>query len=130
MKVVLDCNVIVSAARIDGTCRAVLDTVVRHHDIVLSEPILAEYESVAARPKHAAYRNDLRATISHIKRVAAIVEPADTLFGLRDPDDEIYLATAMAGGAVLITGNRRDFTEPLYATVDVLSPRAFLDRTA
>ena len=68
--------------------------------------------------------------ISDIKRVVAIVEPADTLFGLRDPDDEIYLATAMAGSAVLITGNKRDFTEPRYATDDVLSPRAFLDRTA
>ena len=130
MTVVLDCNVIVSAARIDGTCRAVVDTVVRHHDIVLSDPILAEYESVAARPKYAAYRDDLKAMIGDIERVAVIVEPSDIAFGLRDPDDEIYLATAMAGGAVLITGNTRDFTEPRYATVEVLSPRAFLDRTA
>ena len=42
MKVVLDCNDIVSAARIDGTCRAVVHRVVRQHDIVLSETILAE----------------------------------------------------------------------------------------
>ncbi len=130
MTVVLDCNVIVSAARIDGTCRAAVDNVVRNHDIVLSDPILAEYESVAARPKHAAYRDDLKAMIGDIERVAVIVEPADIAFGLRDPDDEIYLATAMAGSAVLITGNTRDFTEPRYATVEVLSPRAFLDRTA
>ena len=130
MKVVLDCNVIVSAARIDGTCRAVLDRVVRHHDIVLSAPILAEYVHVADRPRQAAYRQALLAVIREIERLAVIVEPADTLFGLRDPDDEIYLATAMAGSAVLITGNTRDFTEPRYATVDVLSPRAFLDRTA
>ena len=130
MKVVLDCNVIVSAARIDGTCRAVVDNVLRHHDIVLSEPILAEYESVAARTKHAAFRDDLKAMIGDIERVAVIVKPADIAFGLRDPDDEIYLATATAGSAVLITGNTRDFTEPRYATVEVLSPRAFLDRIA
>ena len=68
--------------------------------------------------------------IGDIERVAVIVEPSDIAFGLRDPDDEIYLATAIAGGAVLITGNTRDFTEPRYATVEVLSPRAFLDRTA
>ena len=42
MRVVIDCNVLVSAARIDGVCRAVIDTVVRHHEIVLSEPILAD----------------------------------------------------------------------------------------
>ena len=130
MRVVLDCNVIVSAARIDGTCRTVVDRVVRSHDIVLSQPVLEEYEAVAARPKQAAYRNALRAVIAEIERLALIVEPADIAFGLRDPDDEVYLATAMTGSAVLITGNARDFTEPRYGSVEVLSPRTFLDRTA
>ena len=130
MRVVLDCNVIVSAARIDGTCRTVVDRVVRSHDIVLSQPVLEEYEAVAARPKQAAYRNALRAVIAEIERLALIVEPAQIVFGLRDPDDEVYLATAMTGSAVLVTGNTRDFTEPRYGSVEVLSPRAFLDRTA
>ena len=53
-----------------------------------------------------------------------------TVSGRRDRDDETYLAAAMAGGAVLITGNTRDFTEPRYAAVEVLTPRAFLERTA
>ena len=57
-----------------------------------------------------------------------MVELADAVFGLRDPEDEIYLATATAGGAVLITGNSRDFTEPRYGSVEVYSPRAFLDQ--
>ena len=118
---VLDCNVVVSAARVDGACRALLDRVVRRHDIVLSRPILAEYATVAERPRQAPYRDALRTVIA---------EPADAVYGLRDPDDEVYLATAEAGGAVLITGNTRDFTEPRYGTVEVLTPRAFLDRTA
>jgi len=42
MRVVLDCNVAVSAARVDGACREVIDRVVRHHEIVLSAPILSE----------------------------------------------------------------------------------------
>ena len=128
MKVVIDCNVLVSAARIDGVCRAVIDTAVRHHEIVLSNPILAEYEAVAGRPKQAPYRDALRANISELKRLAIVVEPADITYGLHDPDDEVYLATATAGGAVLVTGNHRDFTEPRYGPVEVLSPRVFLDR--
>ena len=68
--------------------------------------------------------------IAEIERLALIVEPADIVFGLRDPDDEVYLATAMAGSAVLITGNTRDFTEPRYGSVEILSPRTFVDRTA
>ena len=130
MRVVLDCNVLVSAARVDGACRALLDRVVRQHDIVLSRPILAEYTTVAERPRQASYRDALRAVIAEIEQMAVIVDPADAVYGLRDPDDEVYLATAEAGGAVLITGNTRDFTEPRYGAVEVLTPRAFLDRTA
>ena len=129
MKVVIDCNVLVSAVRVDGVCRAVIDTVVRQHEIVLSKLVLAEYEAVAARPRQAPHRDALRANSSEMKRLTMVVEPADIAFGLRDPDDEVYLATATAGGAILITGNHRDFTEPRYGSVGVLSPRTFLDRT-
>ncbi len=82
MKVVIDCNVLVSAARIDGVCRAVIDTAVRQHEIVLSAPILAEYEAVAGRPKQAPYRDALRANIDEMKRLAAAVESADITYGL------------------------------------------------
>ena len=129
MRVVLDCNVLVSAARIDGTCRAVVDRVVRRHEIVLPEPILSEYEAVADRRGQAPYRDAMKVVIGEIERLAVRVEPADVVFGLRDPDDEVYLATATAGGAVLITGNTRDFTKARYGAVEVWSPRAFLDRT-
>ena len=127
MRIVVDCNVVVSAARIDGVCRNVIDRVVRQHEIVLSEPILTEYETVAERPRHALYRAVLRANIAAIERLAVFVEPGSVVFGLRDPDDEIYLATAAAGGAALITGNSRDFTEPRYGSVEFFSPRSFLD---
>ena len=129
MKVVIDCNVLVSGARIDGVCRKVIDRVLRQHEIVLSDAILTEYETVAERPKHALRRTALRAIIGELERFAAFVEPGAAAFGLRDPDDEIYLATAPAGGAVLITGNGRDFTAPRYGSVEVFSPRSFLDQT-
>ena len=35
--------------------------------------------------------------IGEIERLAIFVKPADFTFGLRDPDDEVYLATATAG---------------------------------
>lgn len=130
MKVVLDCNVVVAAARVDGACREVIDRVVRHHEIVMSVPILTEYETVAGRPSQASHRDTLRFVIGEIERLAVTVEPANLMFGLRDPDDEVYLATAAAGGAILITGNTRDFTQLRYGPVEILSPCLFLDRTA
>ena len=101
---------------------------IRDHEVALSEPIVGEYKGIAERSAHASYRDGVPATIGELERAATVVEPAGVAFGLRDPDDEAYLATAAAGGAFPITGNSRDFTEPRYGSVVILSPRAFLDR--
>ena len=126
MRVVIDCNVLVSAARSGGVCGEVIVKAIRHHEIILSEPILDEYEAIAGRLAHAKYRDGLLIIIAQLEQIATVVDPADAVFGLNDPDDEVYLATAIAGDAVLITGNKRDFTKPWY---EIVSPRAFLDRT-
>ena len=130
MRVVRDCNVLVSAARSGGVCGAIVIATVRDCEVVLSRPIADEYRAVAERPAHVRYRDTLLAILGELERVAVFVEPADAAFGLRDAEDEVYLATAQAGEAVLVTGNIRDFTEPRYGSVEVYSPRAFLNRTA
>ena len=127
MRVVIDCNVLVSAARSGGVCGEVIIVAMRNHEVVLSRPVVDEYKEIAGRSAHARYGDDLLAIIAELEQAAVFVEPSDVVFGLGDPDDEIYLATATAGGAALISGNRRDFTEPRYGSVDVFSPRAFLD---
>ncbi len=129
MRVVIDCNILVSAARSGGVCAKVVTDAIHGHEIVLSKSIVEEYLAVAERPAHAGYRDAMLSLVAELERVAAFVEPADTVFGLRDPDDEIYLATAKAGGAALVTGNSRDFTGPRYGPVKVFSPRSFIDQT-
>ena len=96
MRVVIDCNVLVSAARSGGVCGKVIIEAMRNHGVVLSEPIVDEYGAIAGRLAHARYRDGLLAIIAELEQVAVFVEPADVAFGLRDPDDEIYLATATA----------------------------------
>ncbi|MFA6021310.1 MAG: putative toxin-antitoxin system toxin component, PIN family [Rhodospirillales bacterium] len=109
MRIVIDCNIVVSAAGSKGVCADVVLLAVRHHDIILSEPILDECRLVAHRPKHAQYRHKLLSIIDILESLAILIEPVETVFGLNDPDDEIYLATALAGEAILITGNSKDF---------------------
>jgi len=130
VRVVVDCNVLVSAARTDGVCRRVLDLVDQRHQIVLSESVVAEYERVARRRKHVQYRPIFLAAIDRLKRNGVHVEPANASFRLCDPDDEVYLATALSGSAALITGNHRDFTEPYHGEIQILSPRMFIERYA
>ena len=71
----------------------------------------------------------MRFVIAEIERLAVTVEPADLMFGLRDPDDEVYLATAAAGGAILITGNTAELHAAAKGAVEIWTPRVFLDRT-
>lgn len=51
MKVVLDCNVLISAGLNKGTCRDVFAAVIDSHQCILSRDILGEYVTVARR-KH------------------------------------------------------------------------------
>ncbi|MFO1046337.1 MAG: putative toxin-antitoxin system toxin component, PIN family [Geminicoccaceae bacterium] len=129
MRLVLDCNVLVAAARGSETCRHVVIRAMADHETIVSEAIMAEYRQVSARPKHRPYQATLAAMIEAMAAVAITVQPAEATFGLADPDDEVYLATAIAGAAVLlVTGNRRHFREDRYGPVEIMSPRAFLDR--
>ena len=72
----------------------------------------------------------MKSLIREFDQLAVIVEPAKFEFGIRDSDDEIYLATATVGDAVLISGNMRDFTEPRYGSVEVWSLREFINQTS
>jgi putative PIN family toxin of toxin-antitoxin system len=130
VRIVLDCNVVVAAARTDGVCRSVLLKVVRDHEVILSTPIIGEYRSVGARRKHRPYHRTMLAITDRLERVAELVEPRPgASFGLSDPDDEIYLATALAGQAdVLVTGNIRHFPASHYGSIAVLRPADFLAR--
>jgi uncharacterized protein len=130
MRIVLDCNVVIAAARTAGVCRSVLLLGARSHEFVLSTPILREYRSVGARPKHKSYQQTMLAITELMEQMAVLVDPdPQRSFGLSDADDEIYLSTAIAGQAdILITGNRRHFPEPRYGPITILSPADFLAR--
>ncbi|HYD65529.1 putative toxin-antitoxin system toxin component, PIN family [Azospirillum sp.] len=126
MRLVLDCNVIVSAAWNPGIARTVLLYGVRHHEIVVSATILAEYRRVAGYAKLARIRSTLDGLIDLVEAVALLVEGGPVDHQLPDPTDVIYLAAAHDGdAAIVITGNVKDFPDRQYGPVRVLTVREF-----
>lgn len=134
IRAVLDCNIVITAALSSGKCAELLARA-RLRDgfeLVWSPPIVAECLRVIACPKlRGKFRTDPRLLIDRAMTSAHMV-PTDLLPALdvveADPSDDVYLATALAGGARwVVTGNTRHLI-PLdgYAGLRIVSPAVFL----
>ena len=114
---VLDTNVLVAAFRSDaGASRRVLEAArARRFKLLLSLPLMLEYESVLTRPEHLTACNATREDVSAVlDELALVAERVEFVVRLRpmlvDPDDEMVLETAINGRAdAIATFNERDF---------------------
>ena len=112
MKVVIDTNVLVSAALKDRGPERVIRWVVSHEDWhwMVADEILAEYREVLARPK---FGLDSATLADWLHLLASATEPVETgpaIAFARDPADAVFLSCALACHAdYLITGDN-DFT--------------------
>lgn len=131
MKVVLDSNVLVAALRSHaGASFALLQQVGPEAPfrIVLSVPLVLEYESVLGR-RTALEPGDIERVVDYLCSVGDLRE-IHFLWRpfLKDPADEMVLEVAVEAGAeVIVTHNGRDFrgVEEAFG-VRVLQPREFL----
>ncbi len=120
MRLVLDTAVVVAAFRSDrgASRRLVMAALDRRIVLLLSVPLMLEYEAVLTRPEH---REETGLTIAETGEVldalGAVAEPVALRFlwrpQLGDPADEMVLATAINGRAnALVTFNLRHLKEP------------------
>ena len=116
---VLDTDVLVAALRSSrGASRQLLlGALDRRFELLLSVPLILEYEAVLTRPEHLAACG-LRC--EEIERVlddlASVARPVRLAFRWRprlsDPNDDMVLETAVNGSAdAIVTFNQRDFEE-------------------
>lgn len=131
MKIVLDTNVIVSGLlQSKGNPAQVVALVLAGavqacHD----RRILAEYREVLVRPRFRFDPAQVREVLDKIETDGlAIDASAQTSLGLPDPDDEPFLAVALAASAdFLVTGNLVDYPENRRRGCAVLAPAEFLE---
>ena len=127
MKVFLDGNVLVSAFTTRGLCADLFRLVLAEHELLNGEVILEELQRVLGE-RFRVPRPITKGIIELLQSQAAIVpkpeSPATT--GMRDPDDEWVIASALAGRAdVLITGNRALLDLKSAGGMPIHDPRSF-----
>ena len=90
--------------------------------------ILAEYREVLARPAFGIAADRVESLLDQIEGDGVLVTARPLAARLPDPEDEMFLAVALSGGArCLVTGNLRHFPEHCRHGVEVVSPRRFVE---
>ena len=129
---VFDTNVIISGvlspdgspgkllnAILDGCCRP-----------VVTDSILAEYETVLMRPKFQFPSTRILSVLDAIRGCAVVAPfmPLNMAGALPDPDDMIFIEAAFSLKVPIITGNSRHFPASVARHIPILTPVAFLAR--
>lgn len=126
MRVVLNTNVLASAAATRGLCADVLREVLAEHDLVICPLINDELRRILA-DTFGATPSLVREFLWLIRQDTTIVKPG-TLpnVTIKDKDDLGILAAAIAADAdVLVTGDKELQSLKNIEGIAILSPRAF-----
>ncbi|OIQ65279.1 hypothetical protein GALL_531650 [mine drainage metagenome] len=137
MRLVLDTATMVAAIRSNAGAsnRLLAAGLERRFALLVSTPLLIEYEAVMTRSEHLLASGLTNGEVAMVlDAVAATAEPVRLAFlwrpAVRDPDDDMVLEVAANGQAdAIVTFNLRDFSAVAGRFgIEVLSPGAALRR--
>jgi uncharacterized protein len=131
--VVVDANVLVSAALKPGSIPAViLRKLISERRLVMSPAAFSEIAEVLRRPRLVRRIGSVEVTdfLDSLAAAAIFISPLAEVSASRDPKDDIYLSLALAAGAeIIVTGDQDLLSLHPYRSVDILSPTEYLERT-
>ncbi len=128
MRIVLDTNVVVSGLlQSQGSPARVLELALAGAiQVCHDHHILGEYAEVLARPRFHFNQDRVREVLTKLESDGIPVRGCGPLH-LPDPDDEPFLAVALAGSAdYLVTGNLAHYPEDKRRGCAVVSPAEFM----
>jgi putative PIN family toxin of toxin-antitoxin system len=124
--VLLDTNVLIAAFVSRGRCANLLEHCAEAHEIMTSEALLAEYGDkliykFRLDPAQAHARVALLRSVMHIVAPGPLPTPVS-----RDPDDDLVLATGVAGACrCIVTGDKDLLVLGQYAGMNIVTPGEF-----
>lgn len=126
MRLVLDTNVVASALLWSGSPRMLLQAArEKHVELFTSTPMLAELADILARAKFARKIAASRLSVDQIVEgyvlLGSVVRPAVIARIAPDPDDDVVIATALAGRVdLIVTGDKPLLNVALYQGIRVV----------
>lgn len=130
MRLVLDTNVLVSGIFFSGPPSQILSAwQQRKLEFVISVDILAEYQRVAAILGEKFPAVDLQPILDLIAVNSDIIDaPALPHPVSEDPDDDMFLACAIAGRTgLIVSGDKHLLDVNGYQDIRIIKPREFVD---
>ncbi len=132
MRIALDSSVLI-AAHISraGVCAELLEDVLLHHELVISDFILEEVGRKLVE-KFNFPRRDADQVGAFLRRVSIVVQPADLPSDLcRDTIDVPVLGTAVAGECALLISVDRDLLDmQTIQAIPIIRPGEYWRRSA
>lgn len=126
MRILLDTNVLIAAFVSRGVCSALLEHCSEAHDLVSSLGLLEEYrEKLTGKFRLSSEAADARVAL--FRSICQIVDPEPLPAPVcRDPDDDLVLATAVAGACrCIVTGDKDLLVIGEHKRVAIISPGEF-----
>jgi len=127
VRVLLDTNVLIAAfVAHRGRCAELLEHCAEAHELVTSEPLIEEYrEKLVGKFRLPEAMASTRETLLRSQMEVVALQPLPSPV-CRDPDDDIVLATALAGRCVcIVTGDKDLLVLDGYAGLRILTPTDF-----
>jgi len=126
MRVLLDTNVLASAATTRGLCADVLREVLAKHELVVCSQIFSELRRIL-KSKFGMSSDLIKSFVWLLQQDTILSKPGSLpQVNLKDKDDLGILAAAQSGGAdVVVTGDRELQTLGDFLGIKIMSPRQF-----
>ena len=131
MRVIVDTNVFVSAIFFKGVPHAILDAWRHKHlELVVSPEIIDEYKRVIHELAEKFPGIDPAPPLELLTLRAQVVDTPELPEQVcTDPDDDKFLACALASHTKIIaSGDKALLKTSGYGGIEVLTPRAFVDK--